>query len=65
MLTPLEEEELLGEAKKVNDSLKGENLNGTIPIYYLHTPKKDKDFNPVVQIREVATPTLEELVKKE
>ncbi|MCI34990.1 hypothetical protein A2U01_0056211, partial [Trifolium medium] len=62
-LTPLEEEELLREAKKVDDSLEGE-LNGMIPIYYLRTPKKDKDFNPVVQAREVSTSTLEDLVKK-
>ncbi|MCI43352.1 hypothetical protein A2U01_0064589, partial [Trifolium medium] len=64
MLTPLQEEELLKEAKKVNDSLEGE-LNGMIPIYFWHTPKNDKDFNPVVQTQEVVTPTLEDVVKKE
>ncbi|MCI86706.1 hypothetical protein A2U01_0107987, partial [Trifolium medium] len=62
MLTPIEEEELLREAKKVNDSLERE-LNEMIPIYCWHTPKKDKDFNPVVQSREVVTPTLEDVVK--
>ncbi|MCI60737.1 hypothetical protein A2U01_0081993, partial [Trifolium medium] len=36
-----------------------------IPIYCLHTPKKDKDFNLVVHSREDATPALEEVVKKE
>ncbi|MCI88679.1 hypothetical protein A2U01_0109966, partial [Trifolium medium] len=36
-----------------------------IPIYCCHTPRKDKDFNPVVQSREVVTPTLEDVVKKE
>ncbi|MCI42907.1 hypothetical protein A2U01_0064144, partial [Trifolium medium] len=36
-----------------------------IPIFCLHTPKKDKEFNPVCQVREVATPTLEDVVKKE
>ncbi|MCI64655.1 hypothetical protein A2U01_0085913, partial [Trifolium medium] len=64
MLTPIEEEELLREAKKVNDSLE-EGLNGMIPIYCWHTPKNDKDVNPVVQPREVVTPTLEGVVKKE
>ncbi|MCI40800.1 hypothetical protein A2U01_0062033, partial [Trifolium medium] len=56
VLDPFEEEELLKEAKTVNASLEGD-LNGMIPIYCLHAPKKDKDFNPVVQSREVATPT--------
>ncbi|MCI40147.1 hypothetical protein A2U01_0061379, partial [Trifolium medium] len=64
MLTTLEEEELLIEAKNVNDSLEGE-LNDMIPIYCLHTFKKDKEFDPVIQSREVDTPTLEDLVKKE
>ncbi|MCI66831.1 hypothetical protein A2U01_0088089, partial [Trifolium medium] len=56
MLTPLEEEELLREARMVNDGF-GEDLNGMIPVYCLRTPKKDKDFNPGCQVREVATPT--------
>ncbi|MCH90390.1 hypothetical protein A2U01_0011305, partial [Trifolium medium] len=64
VLTPLEEEELVKEAKTVNDSLEGD-LNGMIPIYCLHTPKKDKDLNPVVQPQEVPTPTLGDLVEKE
>ncbi|MCI68270.1 hypothetical protein A2U01_0089530, partial [Trifolium medium] len=64
MLTPTEEEKLLIEAKKVNDSLEGE-LNGIIPIYCWHTPKKAEDFKPDVQPREDVTPTLGDVVKKE
>ncbi|MCI02292.1 hypothetical protein A2U01_0023324, partial [Trifolium medium] len=64
VLEPFEEEELLNEAKTVNDSLEGD-LNGIIHICCLHTPKKDKEFNPVVQSREIPTPTLEDLVKEE
>ncbi|MCI52981.1 hypothetical protein A2U01_0074227, partial [Trifolium medium] len=45
LLTPLEEEELLKEAKTVNDGF-GENLGGMIPIYCMHTPKKNKERNP-------------------
>ncbi|MCI76878.1 hypothetical protein A2U01_0098148, partial [Trifolium medium] len=56
MLTPIEEEGLLIEARKVNDILEGE-LKGMIPIYCWRTPKKDEDFNPVVQSREDVTPT--------
>ncbi|MCI53470.1 hypothetical protein A2U01_0074717, partial [Trifolium medium] len=63
MLTPIEEEELLIEAKKVDESLEGE-LNGMIPIYCWHTPKEDKEFNSVVKSREDATPILGDLVKK-
>ncbi|MCI33504.1 hypothetical protein A2U01_0054721, partial [Trifolium medium] len=48
----------------MNDSLEGD-LNGLIPIYCLHTPKKDKDLNPDVQAREGPTPNLEDLVKRE
>ncbi|MCI64542.1 hypothetical protein A2U01_0085800, partial [Trifolium medium] len=44
-------------------SLEGE-LNGMIPIYCWHTPRKDEDFNPVVQSREDATPSLGDVVKK-
>ncbi|MCI11879.1 hypothetical protein A2U01_0032981, partial [Trifolium medium] len=50
MLTPLEEEEVLREAKKVNDGF-GENLEGMIPIYGMHTPKMNKERNPVDQAR--------------
>ncbi|MCI50564.1 hypothetical protein A2U01_0071808, partial [Trifolium medium] len=64
LLTPIEEEELLREAKTVNDGLKGD-LNGMIPIYCWHTPKKNEDLNPVVQTLEVPTQILEDLVKKE
>ncbi|MCI28362.1 hypothetical protein A2U01_0049562 [Trifolium medium] len=64
MLTPIEEEELLIEARKVNDSLEGE-LKGMVPVYCWHTPKKNEDFHPVVQSREDVTPTLGDLVKKE
>ncbi|MCI48052.1 hypothetical protein A2U01_0069295, partial [Trifolium medium] len=46
LLTSLEEEELLREAKMVNDGLEGD-LNGMIPIYCLHTPKKNEDLNSV------------------
>ncbi|MCI44605.1 hypothetical protein A2U01_0065844, partial [Trifolium medium] len=45
LLTPLEEEELLKEARMVQDNLEG-NLNGMISIYCLHAPKKDKELNP-------------------
>ncbi|MCI18639.1 hypothetical protein A2U01_0039794, partial [Trifolium medium] len=64
LLNPFEEEELLKEAKTVNDSLEWD-LNGMIPIYCLNTPNKAKDLDPVVQPREVALSTLEDLVKKE
>ncbi|MCI10136.1 hypothetical protein A2U01_0031228, partial [Trifolium medium] len=64
MFTPLEEEELLGEVEKMNDSLEGE-LNGMVPVYCLHTLMKDKDFNPDCQDQEIATLTLEDGVKKE
>ncbi|MCI21768.1 hypothetical protein A2U01_0042938, partial [Trifolium medium] len=64
VLTSFKEEELIKEAKTVNDSLEGD-LNGMIPIYCVHTPKRDKDLNPVVQPQEVPTPTLEDVVKKE
>ncbi|MCI37939.1 hypothetical protein A2U01_0059166, partial [Trifolium medium] len=64
VLTSFEEEELIKEAKTVNDSLEGD-LNGMIPIYCVYTPKRDKVLNPVVQPQEVPTPTLEDVVKKE
>ncbi|MCI41828.1 hypothetical protein A2U01_0063062, partial [Trifolium medium] len=53
LLTLLEEEELLKEVETVNDGLGGD-LNGVIPIYCLHTPKKDEDLNPVVQSQELS-----------
>ncbi|MCI84882.1 hypothetical protein A2U01_0106160, partial [Trifolium medium] len=62
LLTPLEEEELLKEVDTVNDGL-GWDLDGVIPIYCLHTPKKDEDLNPVVNPQKSPTPTLEALVK--
>ncbi|MCI17991.1 hypothetical protein A2U01_0039142, partial [Trifolium medium] len=64
MLTPLEEEELLREAKVVNDGF-GENLNGMIPIYCMHTPKMNKDRNPVDQSQEVLIPNAQVLMKDE
>ncbi|MCI63219.1 hypothetical protein A2U01_0084476, partial [Trifolium medium] len=62
--TPLEEEELLKEAETVNDVL-GCDLNGVIPIYCLHTPKKNEVLNPVVESQEVPTPTLQAFEKNE
>ncbi|MCI56109.1 hypothetical protein A2U01_0077360, partial [Trifolium medium] len=64
LLTPFEEEELLKEAWMVHDKLEG-NLNGMIPIYLLHAPKKDKELNPVSKSQDVSIPTLEDLVRKE
>ncbi|MCI01048.1 hypothetical protein A2U01_0022072 [Trifolium medium] len=64
LLTPLEEEDLLQEVEKVSDGLEWD-LDGVIPIYCLHTPKKDEDLNPVVQLEEVPTPTLQALVNNE
>ncbi|MCI65432.1 hypothetical protein A2U01_0086690, partial [Trifolium medium] len=49
-------------AETVNDGL-GWDLNGVIPIYCSHTPKKNEDLNLVAQ--EVPTPTLQAFVKDE
>ncbi|MCH95975.1 hypothetical protein A2U01_0016958 [Trifolium medium] len=62
LLTSLEEEELLKEAKMMNDGFRGD-LDGMIPIYCLLTPKKNEDFSPVVQSREVSISTLQVLMK--
>ncbi|MCI77406.1 hypothetical protein A2U01_0098676, partial [Trifolium medium] len=63
MLTSFEEEELLTEAKAVNDGF-GENLDGMISIYCMHTPKSDpKESNPVEQSQEVLIPTMQVLME--
>ncbi|MCI54551.1 hypothetical protein A2U01_0075801 [Trifolium medium] len=64
MLTPLEEEELLKEAKTVNDGFR-EDLNGMIPIYCMHILRKNENLNPVDQSRGVLTPTLQVLTEDE
>ncbi|MCI72494.1 hypothetical protein A2U01_0093757, partial [Trifolium medium] len=45
LLTPLEEKELLKEVETVNDSIRWD-LNGVIPIYCLHPPKKEGSKKP-------------------
>ncbi|MCI95110.1 hypothetical protein A2U01_0116408, partial [Trifolium medium] len=47
----------------VNDGF-GENLDGMIPIYCMHTLKSDpKDSNPVDQSQEVRIPTMQVLME--
>ncbi|MCI38797.1 hypothetical protein A2U01_0060026, partial [Trifolium medium] len=41
------------------------DLDGVIPIYCLHTSKKNEDLNPVAQSQEAPTPTLQAFVKDE
>ncbi|MCI68563.1 hypothetical protein A2U01_0089824, partial [Trifolium medium] len=64
MLTPLEEEELMREAKAMNDGF-GENLDGMIPIYYIQAPKKNKDRNPVDKCQGVLIPIMQVLMEDE
>ncbi|MCI32788.1 hypothetical protein A2U01_0054002 [Trifolium medium] len=64
LLTPLEEEDVLKEVERDNDGL-GWDLNGVIPIFYVHKMTKEKDLNSVAQPQEVPTPTLQALVKNE
>ncbi|MCI36380.1 hypothetical protein A2U01_0057603, partial [Trifolium medium] len=65
VLTSCEEEELLREAKAVNDGF-GEDLDGMIRIYCMHTPKSDpKDSNPVDESQEVLIPTMQVLMEDE
>ncbi|CAJ2667626.1 unnamed protein product [Trifolium pratense] len=56
LLTPLEENDLLKEAEKVNDDL-GWVLDGVVPIYCLHKVAK-KEPNPVVNPQKSSTSTL-------
>ncbi|PNX88524.1 hypothetical protein L195_g044630 [Trifolium pratense] len=63
LLTPLEEDDLLKEAEKVNDDL-GWDLDGVIPIYCLHNVAKEEEPNPVVNPQKSLISTLKASVKK-
>ncbi|CAJ2657839.1 unnamed protein product [Trifolium pratense] len=63
LLTPLEENDLLKEAEKVNDDL-GWGLDGVVPIYCLHKVAKEEEPNPVVNPQKSSTSTLNASVKK-
>ncbi|CAJ2662862.1 unnamed protein product [Trifolium pratense] len=62
LLTPLEENDLLKEAEKVNDDL-GWVLDGVVPIYCLHKVAK-KEPNPVVNPQKSSTSTLKALMNQ-
>ncbi|CAJ2645643.1 unnamed protein product [Trifolium pratense] len=63
LLTPLEENDLLKEAEKVNDDL-GWVLDGVVPIYCLHKVAKEEEPDPVVNPQKSSTSTLKASVKK-
>ncbi|CAJ2657637.1 unnamed protein product [Trifolium pratense] len=63
LLTPLEENDLLKEAEKVNDDL-GWDLDGVVPIYCLYKVGKEEEPNPVVNPQKSSTSTLKASVKK-
>ncbi|CAJ2653046.1 unnamed protein product [Trifolium pratense] len=63
LLTPLEENDLLKEAEKVNDDL-GWVLDGVVPIYCLHKMAKEEKPNPVVNPQKSSTSTWKASVKK-
>ncbi|CAJ2636878.1 unnamed protein product [Trifolium pratense] len=63
LLTPLEENDLLKEAEKVNDDL-GWDLDGVVPIYCVHKVAKEEELNPVVNPQKSSTSTLKASVKK-
>ncbi|CAJ2651110.1 unnamed protein product [Trifolium pratense] len=64
LLTPLEENDLLKEAEKVNDDL-GWDLDCVVPIYCLYKVAKDEEPNPVVNPQKSSTSTLKASVKKD
>jgi len=64
LLTPLEENDLLKEAEKVNDDL-GWDLDGVVPIYCLYKVGKEEEPNPVVNPQKSSTSTLKASVKKD
>ncbi|CAJ2636727.1 unnamed protein product [Trifolium pratense] len=64
LLTPLEENDLLKEAEKVNDDL-GWVLDGVVPIYCLHKVAKEEEPNPVVNPQKSSTSTLKASMKKD
>ncbi|CAJ2646526.1 unnamed protein product [Trifolium pratense] len=63
LLTPLEENDLLKEAEKVNDDL-GWDLDGVVPIYCLHKMAKEEEPDPVVNPQKSSTSTLKASVRK-
>ncbi|CAJ2663190.1 unnamed protein product [Trifolium pratense] len=63
LLTPLEENDLLKEAEKVNDDL-GWDLDGVVTIYCLHKMPKEEEPDPVVNPQKSSTSTFKASVKK-
>ncbi|CAJ2669129.1 unnamed protein product [Trifolium pratense] len=63
LLAPLEENDLLKEAEKVNDDL-GWVLDGVVPIYCLHKVAKEEEPDPVVNPQKSSTSTWKASVKK-